>query len=561
MSTRFAMQAIQRLPSRQLPLPPEIPYLDKLDYPLLQLSPHRADRFTLSDALTGVHVTGSTGSGKSSATAQHLALSYLRAGFGGIVLCAKAQPSEWDAWSDYAARTGRLGQLIRFDEAGAHKFNFLDYFARMNLDAHGRLLTDNVVNFLQRMKEAATRGDELSGRGAESPFWTLAPRELLSHTVDALWAGTGRLRLDELIRFIQTAPRKAEDFGSDKALKSSFCLQVLHRAAHQPVRHIPPQDLYVVMHYFRDNFAPLDPETRSNIVTTTTSQFVSFQKGIMREKFCTDTTLVPELCFEGAIIVLDFAIDRYHETGSIIQHLFKYLFQQAALRRDTKKPVRSCFIFADESQYFITPTDVRFQTVARSKRVSTVYLTQTISNYMAMIGGSTPRESTMALLANFVTKIAHRNDDRATNDMMAEMIGKDLQVRGSYTKGFNAGSSESSGSSRGSSRNISVGSSGHQSTSSSGHGDSDGMTASLSFNSGWSASETFSEQMDYDLQPGEFTYLRSGGIASADTADHYLVDGIWFQAGRRFRANGRRNYLPLTFDQRVGLSVAGSGLA
>lgn len=208
--------------------------------------------------------------------------------------------------------------------------------------------------------------------------------------------------------------------------------------------------------------------------------------------------------------------------------------------------MRPVFIWGDESQYFITPFDAQFQTVARSKRVSTVYLTQTISNYMAMIGGGTPRESTMALLANFVTKVAHRNDDEATNQMMATMIGRNLQLRGSSSRGINAGSSSSSGENYGANTGLSAGYSGDSQSSTFSSGYSSGRNTGLSFSSGWSTNDTVSEQMDFEVEPRAFGYLRSGG-----PENRLLVDAIWFQAGRRFVANRGRNFLPITFDQRV----------
>lgn len=531
---------------RRRRLPPALPFITDLQTPLLQLSPNRRDVFRLTEACTGVHIFGATGSAKTTGSGQHLGLAYSQAGFGGIVLCAKANPSEWEVWSNYAERTGRSAQLIRFDEHGPHRFNFLEYFALTNRDAEGRLITPNVVDFLMKMKEAASRGDELQGRAPEQPFWNLAPRELLSHSIDALWTAWGRLRIDELVRFIQSAPRSSKDFGSVEAREKSFCLTTLYKAAHHPVEPIADQDLYVVLQFFKENFATLDPETRSNIVTTVTSQFTPFLKGVMREKFSTETTIVPELCFEGAIIILDFAIDRYREVGMMIQHIVKYLFQLAALKRDTRKPVRPLMIWGDESQYFVTPFDAQFQTVARSKRVSTVYLTQTVSNYMAMMGGSTPRESTMALLANFVTKIAHRNDDQATNEMMAEMIGRNLQLRGSSSRGFNVGESHSRGENFGTNEGFSSSNSQGVDTSGHNYGSSSGLNTGFSFNSGWSSNETVSEQMDFELQPREFGYLRSGGHENG-----LLVDAIWFQAGRRFAANRGRNFLPLTFHQGV----------
>ncbi|HEX4610070.1 MAG TPA: hypothetical protein VH092_17890, partial [Urbifossiella sp.] len=66
-----------------------------------------------------------TGSGKSSASGRLVALSYLRQGFGGLVLCAK--PDEAETWRQYCHQTGRSDQLIVFSPTSSWRLNFLDY--------------------------------------------------------------------------------------------------------------------------------------------------------------------------------------------------------------------------------------------------------------------------------------------------------------------------------------------------------------------------------------------------------------------------------------------------
>ncbi len=57
------------------------------------------DAFRLADALTGIFVVGSTGSGKTSGGAKFFAYSFLAAGFGGLVLCAKKEERiQWEQW-------------------------------------------------------------------------------------------------------------------------------------------------------------------------------------------------------------------------------------------------------------------------------------------------------------------------------------------------------------------------------------------------------------------------------------------------------------------------------
>jgi NAD(P)-dependent dehydrogenase (short-subunit alcohol dehydrogenase family) len=83
-------------------------HLYKPSSPLLHLSAR--DRWTLDDAYMGTFIVGGTGSGKTSGSGRAIAHAFLRAGFGGLVLCAK--PEEADLWRRYAAETGRRKSLV-----------------------------------------------------------------------------------------------------------------------------------------------------------------------------------------------------------------------------------------------------------------------------------------------------------------------------------------------------------------------------------------------------------------------------------------------------------------
>ena len=81
---------------------------------LCRLSSSAKDALTLADAKTGVLITGQTGKGKTSGPGRLLAKAYLRAGFGGLVLCAKID--EADLWRNYLRETGRATDGIFFGE-------------------------------------------------------------------------------------------------------------------------------------------------------------------------------------------------------------------------------------------------------------------------------------------------------------------------------------------------------------------------------------------------------------------------------------------------------------
>jgi len=104
-------------------------YLHNPDTALLRFSKNSKDDWLIDDAFKGTCIGtcifGSTGSGKSSGSGHALAKTFLQAGFGGLVLCAK--PNEADTWRNYCKETGQENSLIVMNGKGGKRFNFLDY--------------------------------------------------------------------------------------------------------------------------------------------------------------------------------------------------------------------------------------------------------------------------------------------------------------------------------------------------------------------------------------------------------------------------------------------------
>jgi hypothetical protein len=146
----------------------------------------------------------------------------------------------------------------------------------------------------------------------------------------------------------------------------------------------------------------------------------------------TQPTFAPEESHMGRVIILDFPIKSFGEIGRFVQVLYKTLWQMSTEDRkvlvDQKTGVLSgeapVFLWADESQYFVTSRDLAFQLTARSKCVSTVYLTQNLPNYYAMLKGADNRSIADSLLGNLQTKIFHANGDPATNRWAEQLFSQ-----------------------------------------------------------------------------------------------------------------------------------------
>ena len=100
------------------------------------------DPWRIKDACEGTVIFGGTGSGKTSGSGRALAQSFLGAGFGGLVLCAK--PEEPALWRAYAAEAGRQSDLAMFGGRESWGFNFMRYESLRS--GAGAGLTENLVN-------------------------------------------------------------------------------------------------------------------------------------------------------------------------------------------------------------------------------------------------------------------------------------------------------------------------------------------------------------------------------------------------------------------------------
>lgn len=545
-------------------------YLNNPDTPLLKFSKNSKDDWLIDDAFKGTCIFGSTGSGKSSGSGHALAKTFLQAGFGGLVLCAK--PNEADTWRNYCKETGRENSLIIMDGSGKKRFNFLDYeLARVDAGNH---TTPFAVDAFMKIYEAMQVYDGASGGGGgNESFWKNSVRLLLSHSIDAVYLAYGELKFNVLMDFIRTAPKSQRE-----AVESnSFHMETLGRGR-GVINHLErigsglypaEKAIFDAVSGYLFGFYDLDNKTRSNILATLESMVLDFTKGNLVNIFCSDTNIVPEMSHHGAVIVLDFPLKQWQRGGVLAQSLFKFSWQLAAERRKVDHTTRPIFLWADEYQLFISEYDNEFQSTARSSRVCTVYLTQSIPALRTAIKSNIPKEAVDSLLNNLKTRVIHSCIDEVSQKWAADCIGKSLQWRYSQSSGSSTGNTwgESSGQSVG----VSYGSSsattdGFQyhshnnptgATSGSGGGRNRGSNygANQGRNSGNNYGETVGgstssntgeskhQVMDYSLEPSYFgANLREGGKKNG-----FLVDGVFLVGGRTW-SNGK-TWLTCSFKQ------------
>lgn len=412
-----------------------------LDTPILNLSGSlTVSQWTARQAVEGVQIFGGIGSGKSSGSGRTLALKYLKAGFGGLVLTVK--PEEKNEWQEYCELTGRLNDLIIVAPGQQQYFNFLEY------ESQGDGMTENIVQVLKTVIRASEEKGGNSGGGGNDSFWETALDMLLFNVVDLCKLAYGSVSIQAIYDIVQSLP-KAEKENKESLYSKAFKAarsKVLEKAmvwqaAQDPnwIEQLKANGGYgeaiaeataegrtfkMIDQFFNESFKALSEKTRSIIDFS----FAGFLFRLLREPvfslFCNNqSTFTPEDSLKGKIILIDLPIKRYHKIGRDCQILVKYIWQRAMEKRDISTNKRPVFLFADEAQNFIHELDAEFQATARSSRVATVYISQNIPNYHANMGGLKSDFRVQSFLGTLGTKIFHANADVETNKYASELIG------------------------------------------------------------------------------------------------------------------------------------------
>ena len=180
--------------------------------------------WTTRNAVEGVQIFGGIGSGKTSGSGRMLALKYLAAGFGGLVLTVK--PDEKQAWQEYCHLTGRIQDLVILEPGGSERFNFLEYEAR---HTNGKqAATENIVEVLKTVIRA---GDEKGGGRADDAFWDTALDMLIFNVIDLCQLAYGTLSIQQMYDIVQTIPQDKEGLEKQfQAEQKSPFLKAIHEA-------------------------------------------------------------------------------------------------------------------------------------------------------------------------------------------------------------------------------------------------------------------------------------------------------------------------------------------
>jgi len=161
-----------------------------------------------------------------------------------------------------------------------------------------------------------------------------------------------------------------EEYELTEWMKNSYCFELINMV-HDRIdnKELSPDDeldFEAVKGFWLEEYVKLDDRTRSNIRATYSTMADPFRFGMFRKLFCTTTNIFPEMTDKGLVILLDFPVTEHGQAGTIVQGIFKYVWQKYVERRPKSDGMRPVFLWIDEAQHFINDHDMMFQTTARS---------------------------------------------------------------------------------------------------------------------------------------------------------------------------------------------------
>ncbi|MBS0167062.1 MAG: type IV secretory system conjugative DNA transfer family protein [Nitrospira sp.] len=474
-------------------------FIRDMDTTLLQLN--SKDVFSLRTAYEGIFVLGGIGSGKTSGAGRAIAGAMLRSGAGGLVMVAK--PEEIELWQSYAKQHGRTDDLVLFNEkAGC---NFIAYeFSRKGVQG-ANSVTDCIMRILDAAEKAAGQG---AGKDSD-PFWKNTSRQMLLYSISALYGATGNVTVEDIVRFVTTAPTKRPTTPEElQEVEKSFAFRTLKQFDTEPVCEVPADVKKAVNSYWALQYTALAEKTRSSILIHVTSSLNRFATGMLRKCFCDETTIVPEMSFAGKIILLGLPILTMNEEAIVGQQLFQFLWMRAVESRNglgKQFSERPLFLYGDECQYFVTPYWDTFLSTCRGSRCAVIAMSQSLPTLYAQIGQD-KSDFVDGLTGKFLTKLFFLNSCPRSNKWASELIGKGLKIRKTQTQGVTTGMNTNRGGSQ------------------------------ASTNEGWHKSEgtnTGTSEQEYEASLLDTNYF-STSLKTGGPKNNFEVSGVWFRAGAQF---------------------------
>ena len=347
-------------------------------------------------------VLGETGAAKTSAAITPIVKQLLASNASFLFIDGKG-----DMAGPIARLAARLNRVVKHIGIGALRINLLRGFTP------------------QQGAKIVVEALRLSGQtGSDSAFWISNATNLVENALSILSTTPRYYNLYHLYRFTFNEAFRKERLAEATEHLIDYQARV---DGGDSSADAPKRSLRMACEYFSDVYATMNEKTRNDINATIGTVLQPFQNPAILDAFCAqqDEADLEELD-SGVIFVLTLSLAEYDLVAPFVfmfvkQRYDRHVKNRASLPYDDPRRKLLTGMIMDEYQKIASATDADSLDVIRSLGGFYVAGTQSVNALERVLGS---KETTYALLQNFVQKICFGTSDVATIEYFASVVGE-----------------------------------------------------------------------------------------------------------------------------------------
>lgn len=394
-----------------------------LDAPMLLLN-KAGDAISWRDAMTGLFMTGSVGSGKTSVM-HHLVIAAMRGG--ASVVCFTVKPPDAAEYSQLAEQCGRSPIIYRPLEQRFNPVKLMLERTAGTLGSHEKIVS-LIMDTTKRLQSGAASGD--------AGFFIMQAEHFVSQLVTLAIAGGVIPSFKWILDCMNSVPQSKEE-AADLGWQASCPVCEAIRLSHQCDLSMSDKvDRDQAAKWWLRDVVKIPSKTMASIVLTLQgplSQLTRNELGqILNDP---DADFDPSFVSETpSVLIIDASTQEYGELGVCLQRMIKRALFESLKTRDTSANSFPVIIAQDEVQELLDAhTEPELLRTMRSRRVCVLLATQAISNITMAVGQSPQAESISQSICGLPgIKIMMANTDPETLSWCERTLTSTPQMKTSF---------------------------------------------------------------------------------------------------------------------------------
>ncbi len=405
--------------------------IDYLDRPFLQLD---GENFlSIRDSITGIIITGSTGSGKTSGPFLNSIAAAMSLGAGMVIYAVKGN-EEVDTYLKLVRKIGRSSVVVH--DPLREPANYIE-------SARKRLRGDPAaVEILTKM--IASPVNHLSSTSSgDGRHWASHGERLIGSVVALACASDTPLSFRLIQSCLTSAAKSAEESRDPEWQRTDpICKMILQSQE----RDLSPDEQQAVddagdlwlnelpsaSHKLRDSYFSMISGPINQLVRGTHGRFLNADSAAVDHDF---------VLKHNGILIYNCPVQQVGSIGHTLAKIHKQDFAMAAFRRRVSTNTKPVYICQDEFQHLVdvsdsgtgTVAEIEVRTQLRSRRVSVICATQTVPGMtLACKATKHSEQAALAILNSMGCKCWTSNTCYSTTDWFNKTIASVPSFRPSF---------------------------------------------------------------------------------------------------------------------------------